>query len=79
MVVDTVCEPVCRLIQALAVYFVTGNILVQNNCESEVCYKNDICKGPCKAIHRGRKVDSRQVIPALLFLGAMSLLGRAAA
>lgn len=41
--------------------------------------KTIIVKDIVKKVTRGRKFDVRQVVPALLFLGAMFLLGRAAA
>lgn len=41
--------------------------------------KTIFVKDVLKKITRGRKLDARQVVPALLFLGAMFLLGRAAA
>lgn len=41
--------------------------------------KTIFVKDILKKITRGRKLDARQVVPALLFLGAMFLLGRAAA
>ena len=41
--------------------------------------KTIFVKDILKKITRGRKLDVRQIVPALLFLGAMFLLGRAAA
>lgn len=41
--------------------------------------KTVFVKDILRKITRGRKLDARQVVPALLFLGAMFLLGRAAA
>lgn len=61
-------------------FYAEIHILVQNqmrNWSSEM--KTIFVKDILKKITRGRKLDARQVIPALLFLGAMFLLGRAAA
>ncbi len=54
------------------------HILVQNSFESEAVMKTIYVKDIAKRL-TGGKADPRQIIPAVLFLAAMFLLGRAAA
>ena len=65
---------------APAVFFFTKNIYYYKIAsKAKYAMKTIYVKDIAKKITGGRKVDARQVIPALLFLGAMFLLGRAAA